>query len=236
MHQLLAINSIYKAFKTNSPLEERGLFLGLPKVFDRVWKADLTYKLRQFQIYGKYSGLINSFLSNQYRRAVLNGQSSYWSQIIAVVLQDSILGPLLFLIYINDLLKGLNSNVKLFADDTSLFLVVQDLRVTTETHNEDLSKVAQWVHQWNMLFNLHLSKQSLEILFSRKSRTINQGSISLNNIIITRENVLKHLGLLLIVRLNFVEHINVQIKKRTKGTKAIRIFYLSLFPCCAYLY
>ena len=71
------------------------------------------YKLKRLGICGKYSGLIHSFLSNRYRRVVLNGQSSYWSQIKAGVSQDSIIGPLLFLVSINDLLKGLNSNVKL---------------------------------------------------------------------------------------------------------------------------
>ena len=96
VHQPLAINNICKAFKAKPSLEVRDVFLGLSKVFDGVWNAELIYKLKHFRISGKYSGLINSFLSNQYQRAVFNGQSSYWSQVIAVVLQDSILGPLLF--------------------------------------------------------------------------------------------------------------------------------------------
>ena len=79
-HQLLAIsNNIHKAFQTNISLELRGVFLGLSKVFDRVWHAGQIYKLNQIGICGTYYGLINSFLSNQYQRVVLNGQSSYWS-------------------------------------------------------------------------------------------------------------------------------------------------------------
>ena len=132
-------SDIYKAFDTNLSQEVRGVFLDLPKTFDRVWYEGLMYKLKRLGIFGKYSGLIYSFLCNRYQRVVLNGQSSYWSQIKADVPQGSILGPLLFLVYINDLPQGLNSSVKLFVDDTSIFSVVRDPSVKTETHNEDLS-------------------------------------------------------------------------------------------------
>ena len=101
------------------------------------------YKLEQLGICGKYSGLIHSFLNNQYQKVVLNEQSSYQSQVKAGVWQGSILGSLLFLICIKDFLKGLNSNVKLFADDSTLFLVACDPRGTAETLN-DQSKVSQW--------------------------------------------------------------------------------------------
>ena len=79
------------------------------------------------------------FLNNRHQRVVLNGQSSYWSQIKGVVQQGSILGILLFLVNmifsilsINDLHKGLNSDVQLFADTTPPFSVARDPRVTTE--------------------------------------------------------------------------------------------------------
>ena len=144
VHQLLAIrNNICKAFETNPSREVRGVFLSLSKVFDRVWYAGLMYKLKQLGICGKYSGLIHSFLNNQYQKVVLNEQSSYQSQVKAGVWQGSILGSLLFLICIKDFLKGLNSNVKLFADDSTLFLVACDPRGTAETLN-DQSKVSQW--------------------------------------------------------------------------------------------
>ena len=120
--------------------------------------------------------------------------------------------------------KGLNSNVKHFVDDTSLFSVVYDPRVTIETLNEVLSKVSQWAHQWKMLFNRNSSKQAKEIVFSRKNRATNYGNVS----IINSENVLKHLGLSLDVRLNFVENTNAQIKKANKGISVIRKFHLSL--------
>ena len=70
--------------------------------------------------------LLKSFLNNRFQRVVFNGQCSNWSSVLAVVPQGSILRPLHFLIYINDILDGLESSIKLFADDTSLFATVYD--------------------------------------------------------------------------------------------------------------
>ena len=93
----------------------------MSKAFDKVWHDGLLYKLRCMGIYGVYLGLIDSFLSDRFQRVLLNGQTSKWSQIKAGVQQGSVLGPLLFLVYINDLPEGQTSNVKLFAEDTSIF-------------------------------------------------------------------------------------------------------------------
>ena len=72
---------------------------------------------------------------------LLNGQVSDWSDVRAGVPQGSILGPLLFLIYMNDLSEGLSSNAKLFADDTSLFSVIQDSNTSAVELNSDLAKI-----------------------------------------------------------------------------------------------
>ena len=91
------------------------------KAFDRVWHEGLLFKLECIGISGNLLSLLKSFLSSRFQRVVLNGQCSNWLSVQAGVLQGSILGPLLFLIYINDLSGNLQSTVKLFADDTSLF-------------------------------------------------------------------------------------------------------------------
>ena len=77
-------------------------------------------------ISGELYNLIENYLSGRFQRVVLNGQTSSWRPVLAGVPQGSILGPLLFLIYINDLPNELKSNAKLFADDTSLFTIVKD--------------------------------------------------------------------------------------------------------------
>ena len=96
------------------------------KTFDNVWCGGVLYKLRRMGICREDLGLIDSFLSDRFQRVLLNGQTSKWSQVKAGVPQGSVLWPLLFLVYINDLPEELTSNVKLFADDTSIFSVVPD--------------------------------------------------------------------------------------------------------------
>ena len=122
----------------------RGVSLDFSKAFDKVWHYGLLYKLRRTGICGEYLGQIDSFLSDRFQRVLLNGQTSKWSQFKAGVLQGSVLGPLLFLVYINDLPQGITSNVKLFAGDTLIFLVDRDSSSSSLSRNEDLSKILQW--------------------------------------------------------------------------------------------
>ena len=86
----------------------------------------------------------------------------------AGVPQGSILGPLLFLIYINDLPDNLNSLVKLFADNTSLFSTVHDPTLSAKILNNDLSRISGWPHRWKMLFNPGIIKQAEEVFFFKK--------------------------------------------------------------------
>ena len=86
-------------------------------------------------------------MSNRYQRVVLNGQASSWADVKAGVPQGSILGPLFFLIYINDLSENLKSTVKLFADDTSIFHVVKDSNTSAEILNHDLTRISEWVYK-----------------------------------------------------------------------------------------
>ena len=121
INQLIAItHEIYQSF--DAGYEVRGVFLDISKAFDKVWHEGLIFKLKQNGISGKLLNLIKDFLKNRKQRVVLNGQFSSWADIDAGVCQGSILGPLLFLIYINDLTNVLSSSAKLFADDISLFL------------------------------------------------------------------------------------------------------------------
>ena len=121
VNQLLAItHKIYSGFDQIPSRETRAIFLDLSKVFDSVWHAGLPYKLESNGISGNLLKLNRSFLSHRQQRVTLNGQSSEWREASAGVSQGSVLGPLFFLIYINDLTDNLQCNVKLFADHTSL--------------------------------------------------------------------------------------------------------------------
>ena len=91
--------------------------------------------------------LLTDFLKSQQQRVVLNGQHSSWSDVLAGVPQGSILGPLLFLIYINDLSDGLQFNPKLFADNISLFTTVLNIKKAANNLNNDLTKITKWSFQ-----------------------------------------------------------------------------------------
>ena len=84
--------------------------------------------------------------------------------------QGSILGTLLVLIYINDLFMELKSNLKLFADDTSLFTIVTDKNESANTLNNDLMWISKSAYDWKMLFNPDPSKPAQEVIFSRKTQ------------------------------------------------------------------
>ena len=143
--QLLSIvHDIYSSFDCHPSLEVRGIFLDISKAFDRVWHEELLYKIQSTEISGTPLKLIESFLNGRYQCVLLNGQESSWSPILFGVPQGSVLGPLSFLIYINDLSHILSSTAELFADNTSVFSRVHDIDSSTKQLNDDLTKISDW--------------------------------------------------------------------------------------------
>ena len=151
-----------------------------------------------------------------------NGSNSCWELIQSGVPQVSVLGPLLFLIYINDLEAGIKSSVKFFADDTSLFSIVRDPVITADELNHDLGKISIWAHQWKMSFNPDPLKQAEEIIFSRKLKPCDHPPIYFNNVEVKRVENHKHLGLILDTKLNFKKYINDKIAVARKGIGVIK--------------
>ena len=123
--QLLSITyEIYKSFYCNPSVDVRGTFLDISKTFDKVWHDGLIYKFKSYGVESKLLNLIQNYLTNCQQRVLLNGQTSKWTNMLAGVPQDSVLGPLLFLIYINDWPNGLKSICKIFAMGLSVENVV----------------------------------------------------------------------------------------------------------------
>ena len=102
----------------------RAVFCHISIAFDRVWHKGLLFKLRTIGCSDSIVNWFLSYLSNRRQLVVINGQASDWASVLAGVPEGSILGPLLFLIFINDIVKHLGCSIRLFADDTSLYIYV----------------------------------------------------------------------------------------------------------------
>ena len=140
VNQLLAItHDIYKSF--DEGFEGGGVFLDISKAFYKVWHKGLLLKLNQYVISGNLLKLLRDSLSCRKQRVVLNGQHSSWDKITAGVPQGSILGSLLFLIYINNLSNYISSNCKLFADYKSLFPAVNNIHTSATYLSQDLNAI-----------------------------------------------------------------------------------------------
>ena len=215
INQLLSItHKIFTSFY--SGLRVGSVFLDISKTFDKVWHEVLIFKFKQNGISGELLHISSDFLSNRKQRVVLNGQNSLWTNVPAEVPQVSVLGPLLFLIYINDLSENLTNNAKLFADDKSLFSVVHDVNISAKEINDDLQKVNDWAFQWKMSFNPDPSKHTLEVIFSRKSKRSTHLPLVFNNKV-SQTFSQKELGVILDFKLTFEEHLNNILAKVNKA-------------------
>ena len=123
------------------------------------------------------------------------------------------MGPLLFLIYINDLADDLSSNTKLFADDTSLFSVIHDVDTYANEWNNFLFQINKSAFQWQMSFDPDPSKQTQEITFSRKT---------CYNSIVSQSPYQKHLCIFLDARLTFEDYLKVITIKVNKNIGLLR--------------
>ena len=143
----------------------RAIFCDISKAFDRVWPKGLLYQLQTVGITGHLLQWFTYYLNSKKQRVVLPGVFSHWTDLKAGVPQGSLLGPLLFLIYINDIVRNINSSIRLFADDTSLHIIVENTIQAATVLNSDLSQIYTWVSNWLVTFNQ--SKTEL-LLFSSK--------------------------------------------------------------------
>ena len=171
INQLLCItHNMYKSF--DDGLEKRAVFLDISKAFDTFWHEGLLCRLKQNDISGNLSNIITDFLILKKRRVVFKGQHSIWVNIEAGVPQGCILGPLFFLIYIYDFSDDFTSNPKLFADDTFLFSIIQNLNSTATDFNSDLIQISDWAFQGKMNLNPDPNKQAQEVIFKKLTKLI----------------------------------------------------------------
>ena len=181
------------------------MFCDISKAFDRVWHEGLIYKLKSAGVLGDALRWFQSFLSGRRQRVVLPGSFSEWVYIKAGVPQGSILGPLLFLLYINDIVKNIGSNIRLFADDTSLFIIVDNPTTAALCFNSDLEKLSRWAAIWLVTFN---PSKNESLVISRKINKPIHPPLYMQNVQIQEVSSHKHLGLYFSNDCSWQQHID----------------------------
>jgi hypothetical protein len=140
-------------------------FLDFAKAFDTVPHSRLAVKMNGYGIKGKLLEWCKAFLRNRVQRVVIGENASKWLNVSSGVPQGSVLGPLMFVIYINDLVDGLKNNCKLYADDTKIISIIKGPEDQINLQN-DLNKSMEWTQNWLIKFNkekckvMHIGKQN----------------------------------------------------------------------------
>ena len=184
------------------------VFLDISAAFDGVWHKGLIAKLRQNGVTDKVLMILKSYLSGRKATTVVEDAKSFIVNLEAGVPQGSRLGPILFLLYIDDIIEGLETDPSLFADDTSLVATGEDTTETTMALNRDLLKIANWADLWKVKFN---AKKSKDLIFSHQKLN-NSPPILLHGQPIDRVGSHKHLGLTLQPDLIYSLHLATVIK------------------------
>ena len=193
------------------------------KAFDSVPHQRLLRKLHNIGIKSKTLKWIDSFLTNRLQQVVVEGEASDKCKVTSGVPQGTVLGPLLFLVYINDLPSRIRSNVRLFADDCIVYRDIKNTR-DTEILQDDLDTLVKWESDWQMSFN---ASKCFQMRISHKRKPI-QVNYRLGNTILEEVKHNPYLGVELSKDLSWATHID-QIT--SKANKMLGLLKRNLYLC-----
>ena len=202
-----------KALENRSPLDV--LYLDFQKAFDSVPHQRLLHKLYCYGVTGKLLEWIRSFLIDRRQQVVLNGCSSSWSEVVSGVPQGSVLGPVLFLVYINDLPEVVHGRIQMFADDTKLYSNVSTPRERAILQ-EDLEALTRWADTWQLPFN----EGKCKVLHLGHANQAHQ--YSMRGSIMSSVEVEKDLGVHTDSELKFRQHAATVVAKAIQILSVIR--------------
>ena len=205
-------------------------YLDFRKAFDLVSHEHLIYKLSKYGIKGNLLEWIKDFLKDRTQRVVIRGTASSPRKVTSGVPQGSVLGPLLFLIFINDLPLGLLSTLSLFADDSKLFSRIvrnkKGMKNVMENGNvtlqNDLNAVLEWANKWKMEFNVDKCK-IMHLGHNNPKATYSMGGSNLQE---TEEE--RDLGVIIDNKLDFGSHIRSIVGKANKVLGMIKVSFSCL--------
>ena len=199
-----------------------GIYLDLSKAFDTVDHTILLHKMKHYGIQGLPLKWFQSYLSNRQQYTVANGAKSELRQVEYGVPQGSVLGPLLFLIYVNDISASTGENkLRLFADDSNVFVIAKDPATLKTNMIKVILNLCEWFNANKLTINM---KKTAYTIFTSNSKVPG----SLNNIMINGTKVdrvqsVKYLGMTLDEKLNWKEHTEKLLTKLTKTNQAFKI-------------
>lgn len=200
------------------------LLLDFSKAFDKVPHLRLASKLKYYGIRGKTVNWIQDFLAGREQCVAVNGTHSQWSPVTSGVPQGSVLGPTLFLIYINDIVTNISSTLRLFADDSILYLEIKCLGDQARLQ-EDLNKIFQWADKWQMCFN---AAKCEALTITRKTKAL-QHTYEVDGHCIKKSSKHKYLGVTINHHLDWKDHV-LNITSSARSTMGILRRNLSSCP------
>ena len=169
-----------------------------------MWYKGLLFKLRRMGISGPLLDWFRCYLHQWHQRVVIEGSYSDVLQVNTGVPQGYILGPLLFLLFINNIVVDIGSNIKLFADDTSLYLIIENPVMAADLMDIDLDKILTLADTWLVKFNPHKTE---ELNISRKNTPRHHPAVIMDNVEVERVDCHKDLGLIFNTKCTWNEHI-----------------------------
>ena len=217
-----ALDDWSKALESHKPIDV--LYLDFQKAFDSVPHQRLLQKLRCYGVRGKLITWIESFLTARRQQVVLNGQFSDWTEVASGVPQGSVLGPLLFLVYVNDLPDVVHCPLKMFADDTKLYSSVATPGEVSSLQ-ADLDTLGRWSDTWQLPFNdakckvLHLGSNNPNSRYMMRGTELSDGLVE------------KDLGVHIDCELKFRQQASAAVAKGTQILAVIRRSFALINEC-----
>ena len=197
--------------------QEDTIVLDFSKAFDKVSHTLLVHKLRRYGIGGRLNAWIESFLDGRQQAVVVEGERSDFTPVASGVPQGSVLGPSLFLTYINDLPAGIKSKVRLFADDTMCSKTIKKAE-DQHTLQENLNTLTTWEKQWSMDFHL----QKCSTLSATRKRKKIVPAYELHGHTLENVSTTKYLGVIIQDNLKWESHISSITNKANKTLGFLR--------------
>ena len=212
---ILTLQDLAKGIEEGEQID--AVLLDFSKAFDKVPHQRLLYKINHYGVHGATLRWIESFLSGRTQQVVVEGQSSPSAPVTSGVPQGSVLGPLLFLLYINDMPSRVTSTTRLFADDSLLYCKIKTVE-DTRTLQEDLRKLEQWESDWQMQFN----PGKCEVIRISRRKNLIQATYQIHQQDLSVVENGRYLGVTLNNKLSWNPHVDSVTKKANNSLAFLR--------------